>query len=132
MRLSTAVALLVISLSSAAKGTSAFGSCSSYGVVSQPFRLCENRHISSSSNMAFCRGGGVSLKASVVDGAVVAANLDLLSERGRSAIQDLVEHDDGEGSQRHVYADWPEPGTDDDGKRQLAEQVRVCNADSCV
>lgn len=57
---------------------------------------------------------------------VLSANLDLLSERGRAALTTLIEHDDG--AQKHVYADWPEPGTDDEGKRRLAEQVRMMYA----
>lgn len=63
------------------------------------------------------------LKASLItEELVLAANMDLLSERGRTALKNLIENDDG--SQKHVYANWPEPGIDDDGKRRLAEQVR--------
>lgn len=62
--------------------------------------------------------------------AVSRENLALLSERGRAAVERLVHWDattssmNGAPSQTHVYGDWPLPGTDDDGKRQLAEQVR--------
>jgi hypothetical protein len=54
---------------------------------------------------------------------VSSENLELLSERGRLAVLRLIEHD-VDGSQRHVYGGWPEPGTEDDGKRALADQVR--------
>jgi len=60
--------------------------------------------------------------------AVSEENLAVLSDRGRSAIERLVEYDTnaegGGGAQRHVYGDWPPPGTDDEGKRRLADQVR--------
>ncbi|KAL3907296.1 MAG: hypothetical protein SGARI_003602, partial [Bacillariaceae sp.] len=80
------------------------------------------------------RGGGgtaatdsssTSLFASTTTAAVVSdANLQVLSERGRSAVQKLVESDP-DGYQAHVYGDWPEAGTDDEGKKRLAEQVGV-------
>jgi UDP-sugar pyrophosphorylase len=54
---------------------------------------------------------------------VSAENLALLSERGRAAVLNLVRHDASEGAQRHVYGDWPPPGTDDEGKVRLAEQL---------
>jgi hypothetical protein len=75
------------------------------------------------------RGGGsksssTARRASLVDTKVIATdNWALLSERGREALRDLIEHDAPHGSQRHVYADWPPAGTDDEGKRRLAEQV---------
>lgn len=53
---------------------------------------------------------------------VSASNLELLSERGRKAVVGLIESDVN-GAQRHVYADWPEAGVDDEGKIRLAEQV---------
>lgn len=143
MRLSLAVALLVVSLSSCS--TSAFGTPAhslvskvrTFGVInaarpttaSTPTTPHDARR-----NVAFCRnsictttrGGGscpLVLQASLLsEGVVLAANLDLLSERGRAAVTNLIEHDD-DGAQKHVYADWPEPGTDDEGKRRLAEQV---------
>jgi hypothetical protein len=52
---------------------------------------------------------------------VSADNLNLLSERGRNVIEKLKE----DASQSHVLADWPPPGTDDDGKIRLAEQVSI-------
>ena len=76
------------------------------------------------------RGGGddkFALKASEVETAssgskLSDANLDLLSERGKQAVLNLIEHD-VDGAQSHVYGDWPEPGTQDDDKIRLAEQV---------
>jgi len=64
-----------------------------------------------------------SLSASVTTNAVTEANLSVLSERGRSAIQKLMQYDQEEKAQAHVYGGWPEAGTEDDGKSQLAEQV---------
>ena len=52
-------------------------------------------------------------------------NLALLSERGRDALLRLIEFDADLGAQRHVYADWPECGTDDEGKKRLADQVSI-------
>lgn len=49
------------------------------------------------------------------------ANWELLSDRGRAALERIMEET---LQQSHVYGDWPPPGTDDDGKRRLAEQVR--------
>jgi hypothetical protein len=56
-------------------------------------------------------------------------NLDLLSQRGRDAVVRLIEADT-EGHQRHVYAEWPEAGVEDEGKRRLADQVR--HKSTCV
>ena len=56
--------------------------------------------------------------------AVAPGNWALLSERGRAAVARLATYDADAGSQRHVYADWPGAGEEDDGKRALAEQVR--------
>lgn len=50
----------------------------------------------------------------------------MLSDRGRAALLRLMEHDARVGAQPHVYGNWPAPGTDDGGKRRLAEQVSVC------
>lgn len=58
-----------------------------------------------------------------LEGIVTADNWSLLSERGRTALQNLVESDDGIGAQTHVYGDWPEAGTDDEGKIRLTEKV---------
>lgn len=115
MRLSIAVASLIVSLSSSR--TTAFGNFPPTSSLSRNFASAQ------STNVAFCRGGVSPLgaSASVVGEAVTSENLAVLSERGQAALTSLVEHDDG--SQSHVYADWPEPGTDDEGKKQLGEQV---------
>jgi len=47
------------------------------------------------------------------------ANLEILSSRGRSIMELLME----DGSQEHVYQAWPEAGVDDAKKIQLAEQL---------
>lgn len=85
-------------------------------------------------NNQFCgalesRGGGQSpqpssscLSASVSSDVVAEANLAVLSERGRKAVENLVAHD-VEGSQSHVYGGWPDAGVDDAGKQRLAEQL---------
>jgi hypothetical protein len=54
---------------------------------------------------------------------VSASNWELLSRRGQVALSRLMEHDAEYQSQVHVYGDWPDVGIDDDGKRDLAEQV---------
>ena len=66
-----------------------------------------------------------SLSASVdssTSTSVSAANLALLSERGKKAVLNLIEHDT-DGAQTHVYGNWPEAGIQDEGKKKLAEQV---------
>ena len=60
--------------------------------------------------------------AAAVEEEVTSENLELLSERGKNAILSLIESD-VDGIQRHVYGDWPESGIEDEGKKQLAEQV---------
>ena len=74
----------------------------------------------------FVRGGTSRLEASTVDETTIVSteNLALLSKRGQKAIQ-LLQQDE---AQRHVVADWPAPGTEDDGKIRLAEQVRTSAA----
>ncbi len=54
---------------------------------------------------------------------VSTENLALLSPRGRDAVERLIAFD-VEGHQAHVYKNWPAAGEDDQGKQQLAEQVR--------
>jgi len=54
--------------------------------------------------------------------AVSPENLKLLSERGRISLTRLISNDI-DGTNRHVYADWPEAGTEDKGKIDLAEQL---------
>ena len=53
---------------------------------------------------------------------VTAENLQLLSERGREAVLALMEYD-SKLAQTHVYGNWPEAGVEDEGKKQLTEQV---------
>ena len=65
------------------------------------------------------RSASTSTTTSVVS-AVSDENLALLSARGRKVIQALQDFP----GQAHVLADWPAPGTEDEGKRRLAEQVR--------
>lgn len=55
--------------------------------------------------------------------AVSQENLELLSERGREAILNLLKFDASDGAQKHVYSDWPEAGVEDEGKFRLAEQL---------
>lgn len=50
-------------------------------------------------------------------------NWSLLSARGKQALSNLINGDEGIGAQGHVYKDWPEAGTEDEGKVKLAEQV---------
>lgn len=73
----------------------------------------------------FIRGGASTPLSSSVTSEVVVSeeNLKILSDRGRKAVENLLGYDaDG---QRHVLAGWPEPGTEDEGKKKLAEQVCV-------
>jgi hypothetical protein len=55
-------------------------------------------------------------------------NLALLSKRGRRNAIQLLQQDE---AQQHVVANWPPPGTQDDGKIRLAQQVRM-NIYICV
>jgi hypothetical protein len=59
---------------------------------------------------------------------VSAENLALLSDRGREAVQRLIQYDADRYDQAHVYGDWPPPGIDDANKRRLAEQVSSCSS----
>ena len=106
MKLSCTASLLLV-LNTA----SAFGTPSDYW----------RRH---SFSFTFFRGSPTtfsSLKASTLDNTIISTdNLNLLSERGRNICKQLQQ----EESQRHVFGDWPPPGTDDDNKIRLAEQVR--------
>lgn len=101
---------------------------SSFGVHRQP-RVARHHN-----NLAFSRvpnalvvgrGGQQqpsSLSATVSSGMVTDENLQVLSERGRKALENLLAHDT-DGSQAHVYGGWPDAGVEDDGKQKLAEQV---------
>ena len=77
------------------------------------------------------RGGSSSLPATAVDETEIARdyiskdNWDLLSSRGKTALSKLISSDVGVNGQKHVYDEWPEAGTDDEGKIQLAEQVSL-------
>lgn len=117
----------------------------SFGIQRQPNRVCRHRqsnsqlsfipgHSSTSSNglpFVVQRGGQnilgqdspSALSASVASNTVTDANLAVLSNRGRQAVQNLVDCDE-EGSQAHVYGGWPEAGVEDEGKKKLADQVR--------
>lgn len=57
-------------------------------------------------------------------------NAALLSERGRAAVQALIDHDksNSDMAQNHVYGDWPPAGTNDAEKQQLAEQLADLSA----
>ena len=53
-------------------------------------------------------------------------NLELLSARGKAALENLKEYDSELREQTHVYENWPPPGTSDEEKIALCEQVRFC------
>lgn len=115
MWLSAETFLIIVSLCSKAASTAGFSN--NVGTNTFPAK----------SEQAFqCLRGGTSLGSLAVEEAISTANLELLSEKGRSCLTQLIEQDDG--SQKHVYCDWPEPGTDDEGKRKLADQVRFPKA----
>jgi hypothetical protein len=50
-------------------------------------------------------------------------NYQLLSDRGKIAIQNLIRYDSEYQDQVHLYQNWPSPGTDDENKIRLCEQV---------
>ena len=52
-------------------------------------------------------------------------NWALLSSEGQAALASLIESDAEFLAQKHVYADWPEAGVDDEGKIRLCNQVRT-------
>eukprot|EP00566_Odontella_aurita_P007124 CAMPEP_0113539968 /NCGR_PEP_ID=MMETSP0015_2-20120614/8219_1 /TAXON_ID=2838 /ORGANISM="Odontella" /LENGTH=741 /DNA_ID=CAMNT_0000439719 /DNA_START=323 /DNA_END=2548 /DNA_ORIENTATION=- /assembly_acc=CAM_ASM_000160 len=66
--------------------------------------------------------------SSVSSAGISDGNWSLLSTRARSALLSLIESDEGRGAQRHVYGDWPEPGTEDEGKVRLGEQLADLDA----
>jgi len=119
MRLSCAAGLLLL-----------LTTASAFGTVQPNYHslaVSSRAHSTSTCSPAFVRGGSnkssSQLHASTLDDTVVSTeNLSLLSERGQRAIK-ILESDE---AQRHVVADWPAPGTDDEGKIRLAEQVRCC------
>ena len=118
-----------------ASHTSSFGTC-----ASNQFLSSRRTHVATKLPFLQGRGGGgqtsasfgistTSLSSSVESSQkqtiVSDANLQLLSERGRKALVELMESD-VDKSQVHIYGDWPEPGVNDDDKRRLAEQVCIC------
>lgn len=112
MRVICAAGLLILSTTASAFGTV------------QPNFSVSKAHVSHRSP-AFVRGGTSSsppsqLQASTLDETIVSTeNLSLLSERGQRVIR-MLQNDE---AQRHVVADWPPPGTEDENKIRLAEQV---------
>jgi len=69
-----------------------------------------------------------STTTSTTESAVSVENFSLLSERGRKALEALIAFDEENNkAQSHVYQDWPEPGVEDEGKKQLAEQLADLN-----
>lgn len=63
---------------------------------------------------------------------VSQGNWDLLSQRGQTALTNLINGDEGIGAQTHVYADWPEKGTNDEGKVKVTEQVSFIFIFNCI
>eukprot|EP00934_Nitzschia_sp_Nitz4_P001896 Nitzschia sp. Nitz4//scaffold144_size56818//34913//37218//NITZ4_006541-RA/size56818-processed-gene-0.69-mRNA-1//1//CDS//3329536528//1896//frame0 len=59
--------------------------------------------------------------------AVSPENWSILSERGRQALQNLIDSD-VQGAQAHVYEQWPPKGTQDQDKIKLAEQLADLDA----
>jgi UDP-sugar pyrophosphorylase len=88
----------------------------------------QNLHRSSNCNSALAastidNSSSSETSAALIDVNVVSLeNVALLSERGREALQRLISND-VDGANTHVYADWPEAGTDDEHKQKLAEQL---------
>jgi len=70
---------------------------------------------------------GVTMEAKVAEH-ISQDNWDLLSERGQTSLANLIKSDADVGAQTHVYANWPEIGTDDEGKQQLADQLADLDA----
>lgn len=77
------------------------------------------------------RGGrsrdSTTARFSTITDIVSAENLAILSQRGRAALERLIEFDQ-DGAQSHVYGNWPAPGNDDDGKQKLTEQLADLDA----
>jgi len=55
-------------------------------------------------------------------------NWALLSQRGQAALANLIKSDEDVSAQTHVYGNWPEKGTDDEGKAKIAEQLADLDA----
>lgn len=107
---------------------SSFGTSSSQRSVRPAFSTTTT----TSDALSFVQRGGATeyptaLSASVDTASatsVSSANLELLSDKGRKAVLNLIEHD-VDGAQKHVYENWPEPGQEDEGKQKLADQVSI-------
>jgi hypothetical protein len=69
------------------------------------------------------RRAAFGMLSATISPVVSTENLALLSPRGRDAVERLIAYD-VDGHQAHVYKNWPAAGEDDQGKQQLAEQVR--------
>ena len=147
MKLSGAASLLVLVATSGCSA-SAFGTSSPMGVSSRtapqrgiaspafiPKHAVQNR-LNPIAKMP--RGGALSSSTasagadtalpSTLEGIVSADNWALLSPRGQTALQNLIEGDAGIHAQTHAYADWPAAGTDDDGKIRLTEKLADLDA----
>lgn len=86
--------------------------------------LVNDVNVNSDSN-GVCRAvssSGVCEDNATSSNAVSAANLALLTPRGRTVLERLMT----DGGQSHVYSHWPEAGVQDELKIRLAEQVRLC------
>jgi len=57
-----------------------------------------------------------------LDNYITDENWSLLSVKGQSALKELISND-SEGAQKHIYADWPPKGVDDEGKIKLSDQL---------
>mmetsp|Transcript_5001 Transcript_5001/g.7584 ORF Transcript_5001/g.7584 Transcript_5001/m.7584 type:complete len:706 (+) Transcript_5001:201-2318(+) len=130
MKLATAATALLLWSSASAFGIAESGkinsSVNSGTFHKQHHQAFLTKNQSTSTNIWKNTRGGASSSSSlnsaaVSSSAVSTANLDLLSERGRTSIEKLIANDDG--SQAHVYSDWPEAGVQDEGKISLAEQL---------
>lgn len=147
MKLSGAASLLVLAATSGCSA-SAFGTSSPMAVSS---RTASQRGIASPAFVPkhdgqnrlnpianLPRGGALSSSTasagadtalpSALEGIITNDNWALLSSRGQTALQNLIEGDVGINSQSHVYADWPAAGTDDEGKIRLTEKLADLDA----
>ena len=115
-------ASLLIHSAAAFARPSGFWGRSSSGTVAGVATAAENPTTSNNQrlqNTCLHATPAVDSKPAVID----AANWELLSPRGQAALARLVQADEGIGAQSHVYSDWPAAGTEDEGKKRLAEQV---------
>jgi hypothetical protein len=95
-----------------------------FGLPGGPYSSASSRH---ATNLGTAAASSSSSSSTAQDEAIIhslsAENWALLTERGRTALGKLMEHDVSYGSQKHVYEDWPPAGTDDAHKQRLGEQV---------